>query len=823
MNASAGVPRELAGGKIQEWHRDRLAVVYVRQSTMAQVIEHGESTRLQYGLSGRAAGLGWDPSRVLVIDEDLGHSASGAQVRPGFQRLVSEVGLDHVGIVLGIEMSRLARSGREWHQLLELCALSGTLLGDMEAVYDPNAHNDRLLLGLKGTISEAELHLIRQRMAGGRIAKARRGELAVPLPSGLVRRPSGEVVLDPDEQVRAVISLIFSLFDRMGTVGGVLAHLADNRIQVGIRLREGPDQGELTWRRPSRNMIQNMLRNPAYAGIYAYGRSAGDPRRRQPERPYSGRTRVERGQWLVFLAGIYPAYISAEQYERNMRRMDANRSRAQGMGAVRDGPALLAGLVRCGRCGRRMSVRYQRGPGGVLQPSYVCGMAASTWAEDRCQQLSGPCLDEYVSGLALQAMAPAALEISLAAAEQEEQRRGETDLIWRQRLERADYAADRARRQYRLAEPENRLVVRQLEKDWNEALAERQRLGEDYDRHLAARPRALTAAEREQIRALASDLPAVWHAETTTDTDRKQLLRHLIEEVAVTVIGDSEQVDVGVTWAGGHRTAGRVVRPVAALAQLSYLPRLRQRAEELLAAGCTGAQIADALNAEGLRPPKRASVFTKNAVHDLLSALGLNHPRNPSRRPALGEDEWWLRDLADHLGMPKITLDAWVRRGWADGYLHPQERLIVVRADPAETERLRTLRQTPRGQHMRRPWQQNQEASTSSETEGNPDNDNRTRLCKQSGFAPSTVFEVLVGGDHGGSVQVAGRDRGAEHVEAVQGGFGVDLVLAAGRGQAGVGDSEVEVLGGLVGIDRFPGPRRRSAQRRPAARPGRGR
>ena len=511
----------------------------------------------------------------------------------------------------------------------QLCALSGTLLGDMEAVYDPNTHNDRLLLGLKGTISEAELFLIRQRMAGGRIAKARRGELAVPLPSGLVRRPSGEVVLDPDEQVRAVITLIFSLFDRIGTVGGVLAHLADNRIQAGIRLREGLDQGELAWRRPSRNMIQNMLRNPAYAGIYAYGRSSGDSRRRKPDRPYSGRKRVERGQWLVFLPGIYPAYISAEQYERNMRRMDANRSRAQGMGVVREGPALLAGLVRCGRCGRKMSVRYQRGPGGVLQPAYVCGMAAVTWAEERCQQLSGTCVDQYVSGLALQAMAPAALEVSLAAAEQEEQRRGETDRIWRQRLERADYAADRARRQYQLAEPENRLVVRQLEKDWNEALAERQRLGEDYDRHLAARPRALTAAERDEIRALAADLPAVWNAETTTDADRKQLLRHLIEAVTVTVIGDSEQVDVEVTWAGGHRTGGRVVRPVAALAQLSYLPRLRQRAGELLAAGSTAAQIAGALNAEGLRPPKRSAVFTVNSVRELLSALGLTQAGAP--------------------------------------------------------------------------------------------------------------------------------------------------------------------------------------------------
>jgi DNA invertase Pin-like site-specific DNA recombinase len=728
MSVAARLPWELTGSKIQDWHRDRLAVVYVRQSTAAQVVDHGESTRLQYGLTERAAALGWAPSRVLVIDEDLGHSASGAEVRPGFQRLVSEVGLDHVGIVLGIEMSRLARSGREWHQLLELCALSGTLLGDPEGVYDPAGHNDRLLLGLKGTISEAELHLIRQRMWSGRIAKARRGELAVPLPSGFVRRPSGEVVLDPDEQVRAVIALVFSLFDRIGTVGGVLCYLADNRIQAGIRLREGPDRGELAWRRPSRAMVQNMLRNPAYAGIYAYGRSSRDPRKRQPGRPYSGRKRAGPGQWLVYLPGVLPSYISVEQYERNMRRMDANRSRAQDMGAVRDGPALLAGLIRCGRCGKKMTVRYQRGPGGALQPSYVCGMAAVTWADERCQQLAGKCVDDYVAGLVLRAMAPAALEVSLAAAEHEEGRRAETDRIWRQRLERADYAADRARRQYQLAEPENRLVVRQLEKDWNDTLAGRQRLGEEYDRHLASRPRALTAAEREQIRALAADLPAVWHAATTADADRKQLLRHLIENVAVTVIGVSEQVDVEVTWAGGHRTTGRVTRPVATLAQLSYFPRLRQHAAELAAAGSTAAQIAGSLNAEGLRPPKRAGTFTVNAVRDLLGALDLQRPRTPGRRPELGPHEWWLRDLAGHLEMSKVTLDSWVRRGWADGYLHPEARLIVVRADPAEAERLRALHHAPRGQHMRRPWQQNQAASTNADEEGNRDDDDQPDL-----------------------------------------------------------------------------------------------
>jgi DNA invertase Pin-like site-specific DNA recombinase len=633
-----------------------------------------------------------------------------------------------VGIVLGIEMSRLARSGREWHQLLELCALSGALLGDPDGVYDPAEHNDRLLLGLKGTISEAELHLIRQRMWSGRIAKARRGELAVPLPAGLARRLSGEVMLDPDEQVRAVVRLVFDLFEQLGTVGAVLGFLADNHIQLGIRLREGPGRGELAWRRPSRAGVTNMLHNPAYAGIYAYGRSTLDPRRRKPGRPFTGRVRVGRDEWLVYLPGVLPAYISIEQYERNMQRLDANRSRAQSLGDVRDGPALLAGLAACGRCGSKMTVRYQRGPGGKLHPVYVCGRAKADYAASQCQQLASGCVDDHVTGLLLAAMVPAALEVSLAAAGQAEARREQVDRIWRQRLERAEYQAERARRQYQLAEPENRLVARQLEKDWEAALAERQRLGEEYDRFAAARPRTLTAAEREQIRVLAASLPAVWDAPTTTDADRKQLIRHLIERVRITVLGTSEKVDVEVTWAGGHRTAGRVTRPVATLSQLSYFPRLRQRAAELAAAGSTAAEIAGSLNAEGLRPPKRAAAFTRNSVRDLLGALGLQHARTPASRPELGEHEWWLRDLASHLGMSKVTLDAWIRRGWADGYLHPQARLIVVRADPAEAERLRALHQVPRGQHNRRPWLKNQAALMNTEREGTDDNADEPQL-----------------------------------------------------------------------------------------------
>ncbi len=565
-------------------------------------------------------------------------------------------------------------------------------------------------------------------MWSGRIGKARRGELAVPLPAGFARRPSGEAVLDPDEQVRSVVGLVFELFERLGTVGAVLGFLADNHIQLGVRLREGPERGELAWRRPSRVTVANMLRNPAYAGIYAYGRSTLDPRRRRPGRPATGRVRLGPDDWLVYLPGILPAYISVEQYERNMRRLEANRSRAQSLGAVRDGPALLAGLVTCGRCGKKMTVHYQRGRGGKLQPVYACDRNKADYGASQCQQLAGGCVDAHVTDLLLAAMAPAALEVSLAAAGQVETQRAQVDRIWRQRLERAGFAAGRARRQYQLAEPENRLVVRQLEKDWETALAERQRLGEEYDRFAAARPRTLTAAEREQIRALAADLPAVWNAATTSDADRKQLIRHLVEQVRVTVLGTSEKADVEIIWAGGHRTAAQITRPVACLTQLSYYPQLATRARDLAGRGCTIAQIAERLNAEGFRPPKRIPAFTPNAVSDLLRALGFQRSRIPARRPALAQHEWWLRDLAQHLGMSEVTLDSWVRRGWADGYLHPQARLRMVRADPAEIERLRVLHQVPRGQHNRRPWLKNQAAVINTEQEGASSDAGQPRL-----------------------------------------------------------------------------------------------
>jgi hypothetical protein len=439
-------------------------------------------------------------------------------------------------------------------------------------------------------------------MWSGRIAKAQRGELAVPVPVGYVRRPGGEVVFDPDEQVRTVVRLVFELFDELGTVNGVLRYLADNGIQMGVRIRQGPELGELSWRRPSRVGVQNMLRTPAYAGVYVYGRSRLDPRRRQPGRPHTGRVRRARAGWQVWLPDRLPAYVSLDRYEQNLHRMETNRARAESMGAVRDGPALLAGLIFCGRCHTRMTVRYQRGPGAGLHPVYVCSRDKTDYGGAACQPLAGGCVDTHVRDLLLAALAPAALEVSLAAASR--------SLPAEPRLSASGSNAWNA--------PTTRWIGRDGSISWpsrrtawscaswnatgNRPMVERQRLGEDHDRFLAARPRLLSDAERARIRGVAADIPGLWHADTTTDTDRKHLVHCLIERVELTVLSDSERVRARITWSGGHHSDTELTRRVARLTQLSYYPQLTERIRELAAAGNSPARIAEQVNADGLRP-----------------------------------------------------------------------------------------------------------------------------------------------------------------------------------------------------------------------------
>jgi DNA invertase Pin-like site-specific DNA recombinase len=689
--------------KVQPWHRDRLALVYVRQSTPQQVLDHQESTRLQYGLVARARDLGWAADRVVVIDDDLGKSGAHAEGRAGFQRLVSEVSLDHVGLILGIEISRLARSCKDWHQLLELCALCGTLIADSDGIYDPAQYNDRLLLGLKGTMSEAELHILKQRMQQGRLSKARRGELALPLPSGYVRRASGEVTFDPDEQVQHVVRLILRKFEELGTLNAVLQYLVRHQIQVGIRVRTGLAKGDLEWHRPNRMTLQNLLKNPIYAGAYAYGRRQVDRRKQHPDRPSTGRVVIDPTEWFVLLQDQVPAYISWEQYDRNLARLKANQARADEVGAARHGPSLLAGLLTCAKCGCRMTVRYS---GVANRHTYLGTRRLTDYGGAICQSLAGPPLDQYVRAQVLAALEPAALELSLEAATHVEQERDDLNRLWQQRLERAAYEAERAGRQYRVAEPENRLVVRQLERDWEERLAAQQALEEEYHRFLRDQPRLLSETERAAIRHLATDSPALWDAPTTTVAERKEIIRQVVARVVVDAQGSSEQVRVTITWVGGTQTEGVLIRPVARLEQLSYYPQLCDRVRTLAAAGLGAEAIAEHLNQEGYRPPKRREQFGRQGVQDLLQRLGLRQQAaRTTQHDDLAADEWWVAELAHRIGMPEVTLHHWIRRGWVRAHQQVQApRRWIVWADAAEVERLCELHQRPAGYHTRRRW-----------------------------------------------------------------------------------------------------------------------
>jgi DNA invertase Pin-like site-specific DNA recombinase len=679
--------------KIQGQHRDRLAVVYVRQSTPQQLVRHQESTRLQYGLVERALAFGWAQQRVLVIDEDLGKSADQAHGRPGFQRLVAEVSLAHVGMVFGLDISRLARSSRDWHHLLEVCALFGTLIGDLDGVYDPMDYNDRLLLGLKGTMFEAEGHVLKQRLLAGKRAKAQRGELGMQVPMGYLRRPAGDVVKDPDAQAQAVIALVFDQFARQTTVGGVLRYLVQHGLTLPYRSASGPTKGDLEWRRPTRCTLTNMLRHPMYAGAYVYGRRPTDPRRKQPGRPATGKRVAPRHEWQVLRHDHYPAYLSWEQFERNQRQLAANCTAAQG--AIRRGPSLLAGLVVCGRCGLRMSVVYTNNGTGLR---YCCGQAKTHYEASRCQSLVGPALETLVSTLVLQALEPAALEVSLHVAADVEAERQQLHQQWTYRLERARYEVERIVRQYNAVEPEHRLVARTLERQWEAALAAEETLTADYHRFLAAQPVTLSATERDAIRRLASDIPALWRAPTTTQTERQAIIRLLVHRVVVTVQGESEHVAVRVDWVGGHSTEAPLIRPVARLEQLSYYPQLQARVVALYTQGKDRTTIAQTLNAEGWRPAKRRATFTALMVGRLLARQGLRYLAPARTLPVVHTaDEWTLQALAQTVGIPQETLYAWLRRGHLtarrDTSVSPPR--WIIRADATELARLRAVRNAP--------------------------------------------------------------------------------------------------------------------------------
>jgi DNA invertase Pin-like site-specific DNA recombinase len=687
----------LRSAKVRDHHLDRKAIVYIRQSSPQQVAEHKESTARQYALADVAVALGWTRDRVEIIDADQGRTGQTVEGRQGFQYILAELGLDQVGIVLGLEASRLARSDPDWAPLVRSCGLFRALLGDYDGLYDPTDFNDRLLLGLKGIMSEAELHFLRMRMHEGRLNKARRGELFNHASIGYVRQPGRGLALDPDEQAQQVVRLVFDQFDRQGSLHGLLRYLVHHGIRLPVRPHYGPDRGKLEWHRPNRETLQNMLHHPTYAGYYRHGHRAVDPRRKVPGRRGTGRTINKPEDCSVLLEDRCPAYITPERFWANQERLAANRARTEAAGAVRQGPSLLGGILRCGRCGRRMMVAYG---GRASRLRYSCGRAMVDYAEPLCQGLAGCVLDDLVAAQLLTALEPAALELSLAAAADVEQERARLHRNWQQQVERARYEAERARRQYDAVEPENRLVARELERRWEEALKEQRRLEEEYVRFGRNQPQGLSAGEREQIRAPAHDLPALWHAPATSSADRQRIVRLLVKEVVATVRGESEQVDVTIHWAGGFHSDHALVRPVQSYQQMADFERLLNRVDELRKAGQTLAEVAEQLNCEGFHPPKRSASFTGSILTRLLAQRGRTGPRpRVVEQPGiLGEHEWLLTDLARKLEMPQATLHRWVRVGWVHARKLPSPGgHWVIWADVDELDRMSRLRTCPRG------------------------------------------------------------------------------------------------------------------------------
>jgi DNA invertase Pin-like site-specific DNA recombinase len=668
-------------------------MVYVRQSTPQQVLDHKESTARQYALADRAVALGWPRDRVVTIDDDLGKSGQSIEGRPGFQRLLAEVALDHVGLILGLEMSRLARCCKDWHHLLELCGRYRVLLADADGVYDPTDYSDRLLLGLHGVMNEAELHVLKQRMYQGKVNKARRGELLGTPPIGYLRAATGEWVIDPDEQVQAVVRLLFDQFDREATLHGLLRYLVHHQIRIPVRVAGGPNKGQLEWRRPNRATLLNLLRHPSYAGAYRFGHRPTDPRKKQPGRPNTGKLIRRPEECLVLLRDRLPAYISWERFEANQRRLTANRNLPGTPGAPRQGPAVLAGLVRCGRCGRRMMVRYS---GPKRRVSYTCTRGSADYAEPLCQGLSNwRTLEELVAGHLLAAVQPAALEASLAAVAGVERQRAELARQWQLRRERAAFDVDRAARQYQACEPENRLVARELERRWEEALKRQRQLDDEYERFVRSAPAELSEAALSSIRALAADLPAVWAAATTTPADRQRVARLLLERVVVTVDRASEWVDVVLHWVGGAAQAHTISRPVTRYCQQSDYPRLVARLRELWTGRENSSAIAGRLSAEGFRPPKRTNRFTGEMVRRLTAHLGLARRQRHGSTAGLGPDEYRPMGLARRLGISRDTVRRWLRAGWLN-LRRDEDGHHVLWADAGELRRLRELHALPR-------------------------------------------------------------------------------------------------------------------------------
>jgi len=637
--------------KVSAEHLARTAYLYVRQSTLRQVQTNTESAERQYALRQRAVQLGWATEQIVVIDTDQGQSGASSADREGFQRLVADVGLGKAGIVLGLEVSRLARNNADWHRLLEICALSRTLICDEDGLYDPADFNDRLLLGLKGTMSEAELHFIRARLQGGILSKARRGELPMPLPVGLVEDSTGKVALDPDAAVQRAIAHLFDRFARTSSARAVVQAFNRDGLLFPTRIRTGERKGDLVWSPLTHSRVLRTLHNPRYAGAFAYGQ-------RRTRKTASGKTTtrvVPREEWLL-IPDAHPGYITFEQYERNLRTLAANATAYgtdRAAGPAREGTALLQGLAVCGRCGQRMTVRYHTRK-GVQVPDYQCIRVNIQTAGEKCQVIQGNGVDTAISQLLLDTVTPLALEVALNVQAELEARADEADQLRKTHVQRARQRAELARRRYLAVDPDNRLVADTLEADWNDTLRALQTAQDEYERQTAAANAALTEQHKQRIRQLASDFPALWNDPATPARERKRVVRLLIEDVTLT---KADQIHVHVRFRGGQTTKLTLPKALNSWQARLTPPDIPAEIDRLLDHH-TDAEVAAELNQLGRRSGMKQP-FTRRIVADIRHDNNLpSHHKRLRARGLLTHHE-----IAELLGVHPNTIHAWRRAG----------------------------------------------------------------------------------------------------------------------------------------------------------------
>ena len=643
--------------KITQSHQSKPAYIYVRQSTLAQVRHNQESTERQYALQDKALALGWPQRSIRVLDRDLGMSGAQIAGREDFKTLVADVSMSQVGAVFALEVSRLARSNLDWHRLLELCALTHTLVIDADGCYDPGDFNDGLLLGLKGTMAQAELHFLRGRLLGGKLNKAQKGELRFPLPVGFCYDDQGRTVVDPDAEVRGAVQLVFRLFQETGSAYAVVQRFAQDGLRFPKRAYGGAWAGKLIWGRLSHGRVLTLIRNPSYAGTYVFGRYQY-AKSITPEGEVRKNMRaVPMPDWRVHLPEHHEGYITVEAFDQNRQRLAHNRTNGEGTvlsGPAREGLALLQGLLLCGTCGRSLTMRYQ-GNGGIY-PIYECNWRRREGlATKNCLDVRTDLLDDAICDEVFKALKPAELELALAALNELEQRDQAIMRQWQMRIERAEYECALAERRYEEVDPSNRLVAASLERRWNEALLQLDAVKADAATFQKQKARVVTPEQKTKILALARDLPRVWRAATTQAKDRKRMLRLLIRDITVEKFADVRQVVLHVRWQGGACSDTTVALPRRIADRLRYPTQIVDRVREL-SRQLSDPQIAEAMNQQGLHS-SRGLPFTLAMIKWIRYRYAI--PSVCLKRP----EELTVRQLADRLAVSIHFVHYWIKHG----------------------------------------------------------------------------------------------------------------------------------------------------------------